>query len=220
MRWLGGMLSTGALLALGLTGCSASVSGASAPYTAPSPTRTSTAFATPLVTATPVITPAPSDGWVTYRDPRFHFQVPIPPGWQPASVLWPPQSTPSGFTYYIVQFFPPGPLGEPGPGASAKEPELIQITVTLSGPVPTSYAQIAGFVPEPDTVALGTTQVQLYDRGTPGDGGEISRAAETTLGTYPMDFEMHYLAFGAWDSAIAQRDVALFLAMMKGYRPV
>lgn len=97
-------------------------------------------------------------------------------------------------------------------------PELIEMTVTLSGPSTTSLAQIPGFSPEPGTVALGTTQVRLYDSGSPGNGGEITRAAETRLGTYPMLFKMHYLANGAWNPAVAQRDIALFLAMMQGYR--
>ncbi len=165
----------------------------------------------------PVITAAPSADWATYRDPRFTFQVPLPPGWQPASLTWPQQPDKGGATYYIVQFFPPGPHEEPGPGASAMAPELIEITVTLSGPS-TPLAQNPRSSPESGTVALGTTQVKLYDGGNPGNGSEISRAAETTFRTYPMFFEMHYLAEGAWDPAIAQRDVALFLAMMQGYR--
>lgn len=210
MKFLVGVLSAGTLLTLGLGGCGTFGSLAGATSTAPR--------ATASATATPVITPASSDGWAIYHDPRYNFQVPVPPGWQPASLIWPLQRDPSGYNYYIVQFFPPGPHGEPGPGASSMTPELIQISVTLSGPSTASLAQNPGFSPEPGTVALGTTQAQLYDRGSPGDGGEIMRAAETTLGTYPMLFQMHYLAHGAWDPAIAQRDVALFLAMMKGYR--
>jgi hypothetical protein len=98
------------------------------------------------------------------------------------------------------------------------EPQLIQIIVVTSGPY-TSFAQNSGFTPEPGTVALGGERVPLYDRGSPGYGGEILRAAETTLGTYPMMFEMHYLAYAAWDPAIAQRDISLYLAMMQGLRP-
>jgi hypothetical protein len=213
-----GVLSVGALLTLSLAGCGATVSVAAATPTAPRATASAT-LGTLTGAATPAITPAPWDGWATYHDPQFPFQVPIPPGWQPASLTWPPQSDPSGFTYYIVQFFPPGPHGVPGPGASSMAPELIEITITLSGPFTSSLAQNPGFYPEPGTVALGSTQVQLYDRGSPGNGREMVRAAETTLGTYPMLFEMHYLADGTWDPAIAQRDVALFLAMMQGYRP-
>lgn len=97
-------------------------------------------------------------------------------------------------------------------------PELIEITITLSGPFTTTLAQNAGFSAEPGMAALGTTQTHLYDRGNPRAGGEITRAAETTLGSHPMTFEMHYLAYGAWNPTIAQRDVALFLGMMQGYR--
>ena len=220
MYLLGAILSVAALLALGLAGCGASVSGSGAPPTAPrapafAPLGTRTDVATPTL----VITPASSAGWATYRDPRFAFEVPLPPGWQPASLTWPPQPDKDGYNYYIVQFFPPGQHGEPGPGASAYAPELIEISVTLSGPATPSLAQLPGSSPEPGTVALGTTQVQLYDSGSPGYGSEIGREAETTLGAYPMFFEMHYLAMGAWNPAIAQRDVALFLAMMQGYRP-
>lgn len=219
LHGLGPILSLGALLVLGLAGCGASVSLSSAARAAPTATAPATAMPVATATPTPVITPAPSAGWAVYRDPRFAFQVPIPSGWQPASLIWPPQPESNGFNYYMVQFFPPGPHGEPGAGASAKAPELIQISVTLSGPFTSSLAQNTGFTREAGTVALGGEQVPLYDRGQPGYGSSILRAAETTLGTYPMLFEMHYNAVGAWDPAIAQRDISLYLAMMQGFKP-
>lgn len=203
-----------AILVIGMAGCSGR---ASISFTTALP-RPSVSTA-PSVTATASVTAAETNGWATYRDPRFAFQVPLPPGWQPASLTWPPQPDKGGYNYYIVQFFPPGPHGDPGPGASAHAPELIQMTVTLSGPATPSLAQNPGFSPEPRTVALGTTQVQLYDSGSPGYGTEIGRAAETTLGTYPMLFGMHYQTNGAWDPAVAQRDIALFLAVLQGFHP-
>lgn len=211
-----------AILTIGLAGCDGRASHvASTPPLHPrasssAPTPTATA---PAATPTPVITPAPSAGWAVYRDSRYGFQVPIPPGWQPASLIWPPQPDPSGFNYYIVQFFPPGLHGEPGPGASSMAPELIQITVTLSGPYASSLADNTGFTREPGTVALGGERVPLYDAGQPGYGSDIERAAETTFRAYPMLFGMHYLAEHEWNPAIAQRDISLYLAMMQGFRP-
>ncbi|MGH2487251.1 MAG: hypothetical protein ACRDHE_14685 [Ktedonobacterales bacterium] len=226
VRLLGAVLSVGALLALCLAGCGSSTSHAGVSPPEPRTTASATwdtptgsATSTPATTPTPVITPAPTTGWAVYHDPRFGFQVPLPPGWQPASLTWPAQPDPSGFTYYNVQFFAPGPHGEPGPGASSMAPELIQITITLSRPSPSSsLAQDQHFSPEPGTVALGTTQVKLYDRGSPGYGSQILRAVETTVGGHPMLFGMQYLAEQAWDPAVAQRDIALYLAMGRGFQ--
>lgn len=97
-------------------------------------------------------------------------------------------------------------------------PELIEISLTLSGPS-SALDQNSGFAPEPGAVALGTSRVTLYDRGSPGNGGEIVRAAEATLATHPLLFEMHYLAEGAWVPTTARRDIALYLAMMQGFQP-
>src|SRR5258707_1728184 len=91
---LGVLLSVGALLALALVSCDGSTSFASAartPLRAESATPAMTATPTSAVTSSPTtvelampdLTPASSAGWATYRDRRFGFALPVPPGWQP-----------------------------------------------------------------------------------------------------------------------------------------
>ena len=241
---LGVLLSVGALLTLALAGCGDATLLASAARTPPA-----TVSATPTITATPTsaapstpttvapampaLMPASSAGWATYRDPRFGFEVPFPSGWQPASLIWPEGTIPSdysGYVYYMVQFFPPGPHGEPGPGAIEKGPEVITIIVTLSAPVtapPTPTPQSTGTYPYPTMgmVTLGSQRVPLYGLWLTDQDIELELGVVTTIGNYPMSLGMHYLAImnpviRQWDPAIAQRDVSVFLAMLKGYRPL
>jgi hypothetical protein len=141
MSRLGILLCLGALLTLtlaGMAGCSDSTSLASAARTPPAwvpATFAITSMPSSVVPSTPTtaappmlaLTAASSAGWATSHDPRFGFEVLLPPGWQPASLIWPEGTIPSdysGYIYYMVQVFPPGPHGEPSPGAEEKGPEL------------------------------------------------------------------------------------------------
>jgi hypothetical protein len=233
LRRIGVLLSVGALLALALVSCDGSTSFASAartplapesatPAMTATPTSAATSSPTTVELATPDLTPASSAGWATYRDRRFGFAVPFPPGWQPASLIWPQDPVPSdysGYVYYMVQFFPPGPHGEPGFGAVEKGPEVIQIIITLSGPS-ASFPHGTNPYPYPNfgMVALGSQQTSLYGLWLPSS--ELELGVVTTMANLPMNLGMHYMAIRQWDPAIAQRDVSVFLAMLKGYRPM
>jgi hypothetical protein len=69
-------------------------------------------------------------------------------------------------------------------------------------------------------VTLGSQRVPLYGLWLPSEEVELELGVVTTINRLPMNLGMHYMAIRQWDPAIAQRDVSVFLAMLKGYRPL
>jgi hypothetical protein len=194
---------------------------AAASTTGPSPTATATAvqdiwMCAPAASAAAVPV-APSAGWAWYRDPHLGFQVPIPPGWRPGTYT---NATPGGPSSFTVQFFPPQTPVAPGPGASAKAPRLLAITVMPTGIYP-MLSQDSAWCTEPTQVSLGSSQVTLYDRGAP-DAGELLREAETGFQGQTLLFEMKELAIGQprLDPTTVRGDTALYLAMLQGFGPI
>jgi len=210
--WL--MLFVLAILATGLTGCGGRASTASSiasayPTTSPSPTI-------PSATVTAAVTPAVTTGWAIYRDSRTAFQVPLPPGWWTGSFT---SATPNGPDVYNVQCFPPHSYGQPGAGAAAMEPELIEITVVFAAPY-VSFANNPDWSPEAYPVAIGSTPAMVYDRILP-DGEELLHLAATYRGRLQFLFELHLLSSKAsvpLDPAKITSATALFLGMMQGFQ--
>jgi hypothetical protein len=189
--------------------------------TDPSPTATATAvqdiwMCAPAASAAAVPV-APRAGWAWYREPHLGFQVPIPPGWQPGTYT---DTTPGGPSSFTVQFFPPQTPVAPGPAASAKAPRLIDITLMPAGNFP-MVSQDPAWCTEPSPVALGSSQVTVYDRGAPDDRG-LLRAIETSFQGYTLLFEMKEAAIRQpWlDPAAVRGDTALYLAMLQGFGPI
>jgi hypothetical protein len=221
LSFLGGVLSVGALLALGLAGCGSApqVSVAAGSTARPSPTATpvgDTWTCAPAASAA-AVSVAPRAGWAWYRDPHIGFQVPNPPGWRAGTFT---NATPGGPSSFTVQFFPPQTPMAPGPAASAKAPRLIAITVMPTGIYP-MVSQDPAWCTEPSPVALGSSQVTLYDRGAP-DAGELLREAETGFQGQTLLFEMKELAIEQprLDPATVRNDTALYLAMLQGFGPI
>lgn len=204
-----------AVLIFGLSGC-----GTKAPATTSVPLASPRAAVPPspasvVVSATPLVPPAVTTGWATYRDPRFAFHVLLPPGWHAGSFT---STTPTGPSYYIVQFFPPQTPVKPGDGATTTAPELIQITVA-SAPPYGSVANDPSWGAEPSPVMIGTTQATLYYHGDP-TGEEVLRMAYLQQGALQFSFSLRVAsdkAPVAVDPAKVTRDMALYLGMLQRF---
>jgi hypothetical protein len=120
---------------------------------------------TATVTPHPTVIPASTVGWVIYTDNRFHFQVPIPPGWK-AKAYTAYECPQGGDGAYIVGFFPPD-LYPDAPGAIpsdypfGKIHEYIDIYLWLcpaleGAPNPNSSA------PEPGGILTGGIRALYY----------------------------------------------------------
>ena len=199
----------------GITGCggdtsiATSVSSASPRTTIlPSPSPT-------VVLAAPRVSAATTTGWAIYQDPRFAFQVPLPPGWRAVTFT---SSTPSGPGYYTVQFFPPQSQGKPGEAAASMEPALIEVTVVSSPPYVT-VAKDPSWIAEASPVAIGNTSSTLYDRYASGQ--EVDRIAELMSGALQFTFTLRVATASAsadLNPAEVSRDTSLYLGMMQGFR--
>jgi hypothetical protein len=168
----------------------------------------STAVALPTSTAVPTIQSADTKGWDVYRDTRYPFRMPIPPGWQIFALS---DSTPATTcSWYDVALFPPGshpvklePLPETNPSAEY---------MTLSVPVgcnANNYGLPPGATPESQQVSIGGQLVTIYD-DTWHDDVSIRRAT-AKFGGLAYWFG---LQTGPTDQPEA---IALFLGMLKGF---
>jgi hypothetical protein len=86
-----------AVLALLLTACGPD---------APAGKQTQKASPTATLAPHPTVQPASTEGWAIYTDSRFHFQAPIPPGWE-VKAYTTIQCPQGGDGNYVVGFFPP-----------------------------------------------------------------------------------------------------------------
>lgn len=164
------------LIALAGCGGSTRASGSPTQTTASTDTKSivtivviaSTAVATTTATATTMIKPADTTGWPLYRDARYPFLMPIPPGWQVFALSG---STPATTcSWYDVAMFPPGshpvklePLAEVNPSA-----EYMTVSVPV-GCGSKNYGFPPSATPESQPIRIGGQLATIYDDTWNGD---------------------------------------------------
>lgn len=197
------------LLLLSLTGCD---TGGAATGTSNTPKLDSSPKGPGGLTATPNLssncslgstTPVSTHGWPVYKDARFHFEFPIPPGWRAGSF------TDDSGNDYIVQIFPPAsttPIGLAGLG----DPEHFSISVLLAGPTGT-YAGDPNWRVEPGSISISGVKTTLYDRTTP-DCTQVNRGATADLGQHHFTFFMVSLP------SKQKADSALFESILQSFK--
>ncbi|HEY7019624.1 MAG TPA: hypothetical protein VH349_00810 [Ktedonobacterales bacterium] len=159
------------------------------------------------MTPHPTVLPASTEGWAIYTDRRFHFQAPIPPGWQ-AKAYTTFQCVQGGDGNYVVGFFPPDV------GVPADDPfrarEHMQIYLALCPPNEESTPNPDRPVPEPGGILIGTTRAPYYVH----DVDEwISRYTNTEFGG-----QTHLFNFDAMPQDKGLRDLPLFHGMLAGFK--
>jgi hypothetical protein len=172
---------------------------------APSVTHVPTT--TPTAMPHPTVLPASTAGWAIYTDQRFHFQAPIPPGWE-IKAYTTIQCVQGGDGNYVVGFFPPDvgvPVDDP-----FRVREHMQIYLALcptdeeATPDPTRPA------PEPGGILIGATRAPYYVH----DGYEwISRYTSAKFGGQAYLFN-----FDAMPQDKGLRDLPLFHGMLAGFK--
>jgi hypothetical protein len=133
---------------------------------------------------TPVVTAAPTTGWTVYRDPRFPFEVPQPPGWQ-ASVFY--DTDHGGVTRpcaYTVYFFHTEIPVKAELMIETRDPESIFVGVSLNCPRFNPSAN-HWLVAEPSPMSFGGQPSTLYDN----DGeGQVHRVTVAEFGGRQWQF--------------------------------
>jgi hypothetical protein len=167
------------------------------------PTTTPTATPAPH----PTVLPASTEGWAIYMDKRFHFQAPIPPGWE-VKAYTTIQCVQGGDGNYVVGFFPPD-VGVPEDDPFRVR-ESIDIYLALCPPDEEPTPNPDRTVPEPGGILIGTTRAPYYVH----DGYEwISRYTSTIFGGQAYLFN-----FDAMPQDKGLRDLSLFHGMLAGFK--
>jgi hypothetical protein len=172
-------------------------------------TATSTAAAS---SATPLATALPTTGWAIYRDARYPFELPIPPGWQLHALSWPQEGTGS-CAYYDVGIFPPDVkpiLTEP---LTETNQELVEVSVSLTC-APAVFDSGQRWIAEGGAVTVGGTTTTVYDRTDPDGGPVLSR--DCAAG--PVFGRLQYIFYEQSPPSTAARDISVFRAILQGFQ--
>ena len=164
--------------------------------------------ATPTLTPHPTVLPASTEGWAVYTDKRFHFQAPIPPGWQ-AKVYTTFQCVQGGDGNYVVGFFPPDV------GVPVDDPFRVRESIDIYLPLcPASEEKSTPNpnqpTPEPGGILIGSIRAPYYVQ----DISEwIQRYTGASFGGQAYSF-----AFDAMPQDKGLRDLPLFHGMLAGFK--
>jgi hypothetical protein len=186
-----------------LTGCGTGKSLATRTTATPTPWPT----ATLRPTATPLATAASTVGWVVYHDPRYPFQVPVPPQWQVAAST---DSTPATTcTWYEANVFPPG--RKPVLSGPITEVNQEVILISFQRDCPPADPVRLGWGDPLTSITISGFSTMLYGSTSPY-GGDIPRIAVLTLGGSECHFYMQSPV------NTAKRDLSVFLGMLSGFK--
>jgi hypothetical protein len=156
---------------------------------------------------TPVVTAASTTGWTVYRDPRFPFEVPQPPGWR-ASVFY--DTDHGGITgpcAYTVYFFHTDVPVKAEMMIETHVLEYILVGLKLNCPRFNPSAN-QYLVAEPSPISFGGQPSTLYDN----DGYEwVERVTVAEFGGHQWGF-----SYGSRTSE-NYAHLALYLAMVQGF---
>ncbi|MGZ3676730.1 MAG: hypothetical protein ACXVCO_20690, partial [Ktedonobacterales bacterium] len=154
--------------------------------------------------ATPLATAASTVGWIVYHDPRYPFQVPVPPQWQVAAST---DSTPAtSCTWYEANMFPP----DRKPVLSGPIAEVNQEVIYISFERDCPPVDPASWGTPSSSITINGIDTTLYGRTSPDD--YIQRLAVITLGGSECHFYMQSPA------NTAKRDLSVFLGMLSGFK--
>jgi hypothetical protein len=157
---------------------------------------------------TPVVTAASTTGWTMYRDPRFPFEVPQPPGWRASVFYDTDHGGVNGPCAYTVYFFLPGSTATGQLMIETHVPEYISVGLKLNCP---RFDPLANhwLVAEPLPISFGGQPSTLYDN----DGeGWVQRVTVTDFGENQWGF-----SYGS-NTSENYTHLALYLAMVQDFR--
>ena len=143
-------------------------------------------------------------GWTSYHDAHYAFQMPIPPGWHVRSVV-DPLSTGAACDY-IVEVFPPDV--KVGTKLSDRA-EQVFVRVILGCDRWPIGGHDEFFTSEPKTVTVSGTPATMYDSNP--NAGWPQREAVTQFGGH------EYILGLQSPPEHAQRDLAAYTQMLRGF---
>ena len=157
---------------------------------------------------TPVVTAASTTGWTMYRDPRFPFEVPQPPGWRASVFYDTDHAGVTGACAYTVYFFPPGSTATAELMVETHVLEYISVGLKLNCPRFNPSAN-HWLVAESLPISFGGQPSTLYD----DDGYEwVERVTVADFGGHQWG-----LNYGSRSSE-NYAHLALYLSMVQGFR--
>jgi hypothetical protein len=155
----------------------------------------------------PTVQPASTEGWAIYTDKRFHFQTPIPPGWE-VKAYTTIQCPQGGDGNYVVGFFPPD-VGVPADNPFRVREHMhiyLPLCPTAAERTPNPYHLTS----EPGGILIGVTRAPYYVHD---NADWTSRYTNADFGGQPYIFD-----FEAMPQDKGLRDLPLFHGMLAGFK--
>jgi hypothetical protein len=157
--------------------------------------------------------PPVGPGWSWYRDARFPFQLPIPPGWRAGAYV-------DGFSgnqdcQYVVDLLPPVSHGNAGKGIEEHVPEIITLTIRVACSEWRLPEDDQHYMQEPHPITISGAQATLWDN----DGiTYIQRAALAHFGGHQYVFYFAYGQTSVTPATNAKHELALYLQVLRGFK--
>lgn len=164
--------------------------------------------------------PPLAQGWKWYHDPRYSFQIPVPPGWSAAA--WLNTSPPAGDCEYIVDLFPPGVHPSDMRGIAEQEPRMMSVMLTLNcspTDISNDNAGSVHWVAEPTHITISGQSTVVYDRvndaapSTPG----AERVVIANFGGHQYSFGLQSDVFTPYEHDESAQDLPLYTYLLQHF---